>query len=67
MDRPTRLPGDCPRCENHGHINLDDNDATLPCPLCNLSITHKSFVKLCYTHRLTAAPMEHLHSYRITP
>src|SRR2546430_3255880 len=35
MDRPTRLPGDCPRCENHGHINLDDNDATLPCPLCN--------------------------------
>ena len=36
-------------------------------PPAELSITHKSFVKLCYTHRLTAAPMEHLHSYRITP
>jgi hypothetical protein len=34
MDRPFRLPTDCPRCENRGVINLDD-DATLPCPLCN--------------------------------
>ena len=34
MDRPARLPSDCPRCENRGHINLDD-DAILPCPLCN--------------------------------
>ena len=34
MDRPARLPIDCPRCENRGVIDLDD-DATLPCPLCN--------------------------------
>jgi hypothetical protein len=34
MDRPARLPVDCPRCENRGHIDLDD-DASLPCPLCN--------------------------------
>ena len=34
MNRPTRLPVDCPRCENRGHIELND-EATLPCPLCN--------------------------------
>jgi hypothetical protein len=34
MDRPPRLPIDCPRCENHGHIDLDAG-VTLPCPLCN--------------------------------
>src|SRR6476661_8536302 len=34
MNRPTRLPVDCPRCKNRGHIELN-NDATLPCPLCN--------------------------------
>ena len=34
MDRPVRLSVDCPRCENRGHIDLDD-DRTLPCPLCN--------------------------------
>jgi hypothetical protein len=32
----------------------------------NLSITHKCFVKLCYTHGLTATQLEHLHRYRIT-
>ena len=34
MDRPARLPVDCPRCENRGVLALDD-DRTLPCPLCN--------------------------------
>jgi len=34
MDRPARLPIDCPRCENRDHFDLDD-DAILPCPLCN--------------------------------
>jgi hypothetical protein len=34
MDRPAQLPFGCPRCENRGVIDLDD-DATLPCPLCN--------------------------------
>jgi hypothetical protein len=34
MDRPARLPVDCPRCENRGHIDLDDG-VILPCPLCN--------------------------------
>jgi hypothetical protein len=34
MDRPSRLPVDCPRCENRGAIALDD-DVILPCPLCN--------------------------------
>jgi len=34
MDRPFRLPTDCPRCENRGVVNLDD-DVALPCPLCN--------------------------------
>src|SRR6266545_1314913 len=34
MDRPARLPVDCPRCENRGHIDLND-DVTLSCPLCN--------------------------------
>lgn len=34
MDRGARLPIDCPRCEDRGGINLDD-DATLSCPLCN--------------------------------
>jgi len=34
MNLPARLPVDCSRCENSGVIALDD-DATLPCPLCN--------------------------------
>jgi hypothetical protein len=34
MDRPARLPIDCPRCENRGVLALDD-DRMLPCPLCN--------------------------------
>ena len=34
MDCPARLPVDCPRCENRGHIDLND-DVTLSCPLCN--------------------------------
>jgi len=34
MDRAARLPVDCPRCENRGHSDLDD-DVTLPCQLCN--------------------------------
>jgi hypothetical protein len=34
MDRAARLPVDCPRCENRGHIDLDD-EVTLPCQLCN--------------------------------
>ena len=34
MERPSRLPSHCPYCENRGVITLDD-DATLPCPLCN--------------------------------
>jgi hypothetical protein len=34
MDRPARLLVDCLRCENRGHIDLND-DVTLPCPLCN--------------------------------
>src|SRR6266496_2360621 len=34
MDRPSRLPIDCPRCENRGVVPLDD-DRTIACPLCN--------------------------------
>ena len=34
MDRPSRLPVDCPRCENRGVLALDD-DRTIACPLCN--------------------------------
>ena len=34
MDRPSRLPLDCLRCENRGVIALDD-DKALACPLCN--------------------------------
>jgi hypothetical protein len=34
MNRPSRLPRDCPACERCGVITLDD-DAMLPCPLCN--------------------------------
>jgi hypothetical protein len=34
MDRPARMPVDCPRCENRGVLALDD-DSTRPCPLCN--------------------------------
>jgi hypothetical protein len=34
MDRPSRLSVDCPRCENHGVVPLDDN-RTIACPLCN--------------------------------
>jgi len=34
MDRPARLPADCPRCENGGMIAQDD-DKALACPLCN--------------------------------
>src|SRR5262245_30149953 len=34
MDRPARLPADCPRCQNRDHIDLDDG-VILPCPLCN--------------------------------
>jgi len=34
MDRPSRLPVDCPRCENRGVVPLDD-DRTIACPLCN--------------------------------
>ena len=35
MDHPARLPIDCPRCENRGHIDFGDDDVRLPCPLCN--------------------------------
>ena len=42
MDRPSRLPVDCPRCENRGVINLDD--ATLHCPLCS------NWCMLCLAH-----------------
>jgi hypothetical protein len=34
MDRPSRLPVDCPRCERCGVLALDD-DRTIACPLCN--------------------------------
>ena len=34
MDRPARLPVDCPRCENRGVLALDD-DRTIACSLCN--------------------------------
>jgi hypothetical protein len=34
MNRPARLSVDCPRCENHGVLALDD-DRTIACPLCN--------------------------------
>ena len=34
MDRPARLPIDCPRCENRGIVPLVD-DRTIACPLCN--------------------------------
>jgi len=34
MDRPARLPADCPRCENRGVLTLDD-DRTIACLLCN--------------------------------
>jgi hypothetical protein len=34
MDRPARLPVDCPRCERCGVLALD-NDRTIACPLCN--------------------------------
>ena len=50
MNRPTRLPVDCPRCENRGHIELND-DATLPCPLCN------SWCTLCLADVPTFVPI----------
>jgi hypothetical protein len=34
MDRPARLPVNCPRCENRGVLALGD-DETVACPLCN--------------------------------
>jgi hypothetical protein len=34
MNRPARLPVDCPRCENRSVLALDD-DRTIACPLCN--------------------------------
>jgi hypothetical protein len=34
MDRPARLPVDCPRCERCGVLALGD-DRTIACPLCN--------------------------------
>ena len=34
MNRPARLPVDCPRCENRGVLALGD-DRTIACPLCN--------------------------------
>jgi hypothetical protein len=34
MDRPARLPIDCPRCENRRVLALDD-DRTIACSLCN--------------------------------
>jgi hypothetical protein len=34
MNRPARLPVDCPRCENRGLVPLGD-DRTIACPLCN--------------------------------
>jgi hypothetical protein len=37
MDEPTRLRVDCPRCENRGHNDLDE-DATLPCPQRGISL-----------------------------
>jgi hypothetical protein len=50
MNRPTRLPVDCPRCENHGHIELND-EATLPCQLCN------SWCTLCLADVPTFVPI----------
>ena len=34
MNRPARLPLDCPHCENRGVLTVDD-DTTIACPLCN--------------------------------
>jgi hypothetical protein len=50
MNRPTRLPVDCPRCENRGYIELND-EATLPCPLCN------SWCTLCLADVPTFVPI----------
>ncbi len=50
MDRPARLPIDCPRCENRGHIELND-EATFPCPLCN------SWCMLCLADVPTFVPI----------
>jgi hypothetical protein len=50
MDRPARLPIDCPRCENRGDIELND-EATLPCPLCN------SWCTLCLADVPTFVPI----------
>jgi len=51
MERPTRLPSDCPYCENRGVITLDDDEATLACPLCN------SWCMLCLAHVPTFVPI----------
>ena len=50
MDRPARLPIDCPRGENRGHIELND-EATFPCPLCN------SWCTLCLADVPTFVPI----------
>jgi hypothetical protein len=55
MDRSARLPIDCPRCENRGLLNLNDDDATLPCPLCN------NWCMLCLTGVPTFVPIARLY------
>ena len=50
MERPSRLPIDCPRCENCGVLALDD-DRMLPCPLCN------SWCTLCLADVPTFVPI----------
>ena len=70
MDRPARLPSDCPRCENRGHINLDD-DAILPCPLCNswcmLCLADvPTFVKVTRPYRGNLiAVLQNMHGFEI--
>ncbi len=50
MNRPARLPVDCPRCENRGVLALDD-DRTIACPLCN------NWCSLCLDGVPTFVPM----------
>ena len=60
MDRPARLPIDCPRCENRGVVPLDD-DRTIACPLCNNWWTLclegvPTFVPIIRPYRVVSSP-----------
>jgi hypothetical protein len=55
MDRATQHHIICPCCEDRGIISLDDNDTTLPCPLCN------SWCTLCLAGAPTPFVMIRVH------